>query len=1041
MASWILESLFHDDCMTYIRTIFTLLFLLSHIPVASAQEASDFTVTNYNSDNGLPQNSVMQIEVDKSGFIWLATQAGLVRFDGSHFQVYDQHNTRAMKYSRIIDLGLMSDSTVFCRNSAYNVLTFDENNAPSVSDYTIQNQAMVIYSSRRRFNVIDSLHEKDRVSVQNYFHPPNVPFSVATVQFDEVGKAGEGFLRLGDNHVWYLEKRRIRMYKHLGPKRYRIVAVNQAGVLARNLYFFYGPTGISRLGHDGEEASVSLFDLKARKPIVLDDGPKSFFQQGKQLFLLHKGIVYRLQVSGENQLLGDPILNTGNLTDINSYRYVPRLGIHVAGTSTRGLFIFKEKQFKTVSIPGKSGNFYSQLIYKKDAVITEQGIIFPDHTYTGYPFPLGPRAGMFEDSQKHVWLTDLYGITIVMDQDLNVIRRIPLQKHLSDADQDSEGNVWVSTFSSRFGKVVGDSVQWLNKDDEMPNAYTAIPIGKNQLWATNKECYYILNTKTKTVSERVEIDSTEIRALYQDKKRIRWIGTYGRGFYAHWNGKRRSLPLDRNGYLLYTHSFREDQQGFLWMSTNHGLFKCKIRDLYDYLEGKLKTVYYYYYDKSNGFNTNEFNGGCSPSSVAFADGKFSYPSMDGLVQFYPDSLHDILPSSEILIDRFITDGKYQPFTKELRLDPALDRIEIKIASPYYGTLENQFLEYNVAGLDYKWYPVDASGTITLNRLEHGDYTLQVRKQAGFGKDNLAFLTKQFTVEPFWYQTWYFRLFLLLLAAAFVFALMRLRYFYLINRKRELEVQVKERTTQLEYSNKLKDKITMLLAHDLQSPLHFLNVLSEYVSVSVDKNEYQEAKTGIHEIKKAAGKIHAFISDINLWTKSQQETFYYTKKSFSFLELMAELKVFFAEMLLIQNNKLEIHCEECELFTNREILKAVLRNLIDNSNKHTKNGSIVVMLVEGSDDTLTLIVSDNGGGMSPADVKRINHRIENVMTTEGIDHSGRLGYQIIIDFVSILKAKLTLQSEKGQGTMVKISGLSAYTESHNATSGQKTHIFQ
>ncbi|WP_353720008.1 ATP-binding protein [Dyadobacter sp. 676] len=459
------------------------------------------------------------------------------------------------------------------------------------------------------------------------------------------------------------------------------------------------------------------------------------------------------------------------------------------------------------------------------------------------------------------------------------------------------------------------------------------------------------------------------------------------------------------------------------MSTNHGLFKCKTQDLYDYLDGKSGSVFYYYYDKSNGFDNNEFNGGCNPSAVVFPDGKFSFPSMDGLVQVYPDSITDILPSSKILIDKFIVDGKEQPFSADLRLEPSFNRIEVLLASPYLGLPENQLLEYNIKGLDDQWYELKNTMTITLNRLGHGDYVLQVRKKSGFGRGNLGLLAKKFTVNPFWYQTWFFAAFALVLLLFSFYLVVKLRYHYLTLRKKQLEAQVRERTRQLEYSNRLKEKITLLLAHDLQSPIHFLNLLSDHVAASLERNRLDDARTGTAEIKKAAANIHAFVKEINLWTKSQQEGFYLVRRPFPFDDLAGELHSFFKEMLYLKNNTLAfVNPEKSVLFTNREILKAVVRNLIDNSNKYTTGGHIIVELERLDGDFMRLSVSDNGRGMSPADLSKINRRIEHVLTTEGIEQSGRLGYQIIIDFVARLDCKLEVESTVGQGTRVTISGL-------------------
>ena len=62
--------------------------------------APGYTVVNYNSDNALPQNSINDMAFDGNGFLWLATEMGMVRFDGKNFREYNTSNSPALKSNR-----------------------------------------------------------------------------------------------------------------------------------------------------------------------------------------------------------------------------------------------------------------------------------------------------------------------------------------------------------------------------------------------------------------------------------------------------------------------------------------------------------------------------------------------------------------------------------------------------------------------------------------------------------------------------------------------------------------------------------------------------------------------------------------------------------------------------------------------------------------------------------------------------------------------------------------------------------------------------
>ncbi|SEI99837.1 Signal transduction histidine kinase [Dyadobacter sp. SG02] len=255
-----------------------------------------------------------------------------------------------------------------------------------------------------------------------------------------------------------------------------------------------------------------------------------------------------------------------------------------------------------------------------------------------------------------------------------------------------------------------------------------------------------------------------------------------------------------------------------------------------------------------------------------------------------------------------------------------------------------------------------------------------------------------------------------------FLWVRDRYFRLDLAKRALEQQVEDLSRKLEYSNGLKQKITMMIAHDLQSPLHFLNVLSDHVSRFAANNQLPEVKAGTEEIKKATGNIHAFVKEVNLWARSQHENFQPAQHSFSFNELAGELQQFFEDMVQLNKNTLVVECpDDVFVYTNRDILKAILRNLIDNANKHTRGGEVRLIFSQNENGPM-LTVSDNGSGMLSGDLQKIRRRLSNPVVNAPVEPNSRLGYQLIADFAHTLGFTMAIKSTKGAGTSVSIGGL-------------------
>ena len=90
------------------KLILVLTYFWLGLNFCDAQETSpdlfdtEYAVSHYNAENGLPQNSVKNIAKDSNGFIWFTTESGLVRFDGLNFYVFDKSNT-PLRTTRFVD--------------------------------------------------------------------------------------------------------------------------------------------------------------------------------------------------------------------------------------------------------------------------------------------------------------------------------------------------------------------------------------------------------------------------------------------------------------------------------------------------------------------------------------------------------------------------------------------------------------------------------------------------------------------------------------------------------------------------------------------------------------------------------------------------------------------------------------------------------------------------------------------------------------------------------------------------------------------------
>lgn len=97
------------------RTLLIALISLILHGFPTAAQPERFIVSQYNTDNGLPQNSVKDIAFDEWGYCWLATEMGMVRFDGQRFVTYGTSELPGMKSTRVEGLTADARGTLYAR--------------------------------------------------------------------------------------------------------------------------------------------------------------------------------------------------------------------------------------------------------------------------------------------------------------------------------------------------------------------------------------------------------------------------------------------------------------------------------------------------------------------------------------------------------------------------------------------------------------------------------------------------------------------------------------------------------------------------------------------------------------------------------------------------------------------------------------------------------------------------------------------------------------------------------------------------------------
>jgi serine phosphatase RsbU (regulator of sigma subunit)/ligand-binding sensor domain-containing protein len=261
------------------------------------------------------------------------------------------------------------------------------------------------------------------------------------------------------------------------------------------------------------------------------------------------------------------------------------------------------------------------------------------------------------------------------------------------------------------------------------------------------------------------LDSTSLNndyvfCIYEDADGILWMATWGGGLNRYDPRtdsftnltSRNGLPSDAIYGIL------EDSQGNLWLSTNNGLSRFSPR----------KRVFRNYTVR-DGLNSREFNGGSffkSPSGEMFFGG------IHGFNTFYPEKIEDnpfvppvVLTSFRKLNEEF-SFGKPLTEVEVITLSHSDYFFSFEFASLDYTAPNENLYAYKMEGLDDRWITTSASKRYaSYTTLPPGEYTFRVIGSNSDGVWNKKGASVRVTITPAYWQTWWFRLGILLTALA------------------------------------------------------------------------------------------------------------------------------------------------------------------------------------------------------------------------------------------------------------------------------------
>jgi signal transduction histidine kinase len=993
-----------------------LLFLLCNSLCAWSQNArptglQSFRIEHYTDEDGLPQNSVYAIAQDELGYMWFSTERGLARFDGKNFKIFDNFGKT---YSAAIIGSFNIDprpkpAGFFAMNSDWNFVHVHEGTA-STDTLLLQYVKQQPFRNAKKGggHIIERL---PTLFTGNLFSD----YAVYPV-------GGDRFFVFNGRALEYYEKKKFKKrisWPDKGPWHYFR--------LGNSLYYFKNGK-LNRFAADSTPLRAQPALLKGAL------ANETLYRQGKykvywsnamnQAFIQVGQSVYQVRPEPNGDLHSELILTGFDFEkeQVKAIHYDPKMQRIFIGSQLSGLFVLTRKKFTTVasSYPGTDQVYYGQTLIDKNTVLSSQGIAYtPDDSgniasrqlplITGSVF--WDKSSILKDDNGFIWCKRSHKL-MMLEPDGSAVRLTwTLPSEITQLYQGHDKTMWIATRTEGLFSLSAPFTRNSRPLLFLKGPLTSISWVAEQtagmLWVGTGQGLFRISRKTKQVSAIKGLEGIYVRSLYvsQTDNEL-WITTYKDGFFLLRNGALTHFPSDRKGYLANAHCIIEDSNGFLWITTNRGLFQVFKKDLLSYAD-KPTEVYYHHYSKTDGFNSNEFNGGCEPCALRLPSGVVSLPSLNGLVWFKPEQMAAEIPDRKIVIDRIeidqktvsdhrvpdhrvpdhqMPDHRVANHHKRITFLQSQKQLRLEVNTPFFGNDYNVEFSYALAERGTTpappdWLAVDAPvanrATINISSLGKGKYTLYIRKKNGFGTNNFGYETVDIDVPPFWYQTWwcYLSIMLAVFMAAFFYLKYRIRSVQ--RSSRLLELQISERTSQLQGTLRdlensqnellsqmhLQSRLMASIAHDVRSPLGAAIIVAGEMQKMIERQQFDMVSLFGKNIEDALRMVRDSLEDLLAYVKIRVYKHEPKSETVALHDLLEENMQLYGKNTRINSNTfLNLVPAGTFIDTHQQLLKIVIHNIIDNANKFTDSGEIKAY-ISHHDGRLQLAIEDSGRGIS------------------------------------------------------------------------------
>jgi hypothetical protein len=915
-----------------------IIWIGSSVHSGYSQPNEGFAYTRYSIDKGLPDHRLNDIVTDNDGYIWIASDNGVSRFDGYNFFNFSKNNIPNFFPNKKVDELYIHNENIYLFSKKEGCIKL---NTKNLTSEVITREGIISFAIHK--NLLYTLSENGNLTLH---HP------LIRIQ-KKFNLNSESQIISYKNHLFLNISRRI-IYRLNPVNLDSLQSYNVTEEMGDGKYYHsnkYGLIYVTAVKNYAINPDLSYY----LHPQLLNEKGVSFYTENIKkeiLFVVNNKISYIIK----NDTINVLELEKNNNIEIRKLLWVNDNCILLA--TNQGLV----KLFRKDNI---SKHIYDQMVIDEKLIRVRRKIIEASDNkiyLAGYPglVSLNKETNEIKNLfniniptydailiKNEIYLTTegwgLIKYNLVKNKveiiNTKAIDNKDMTYHISAINDTilvvgGEGNI--------FGYNISNNHSWSINIPNKMNVYDIQKDIKNDiLWIGGEKGLYLLKIKDFMNGEKIAFKNLnlnqKINDIYITSDQSNLIIATDNGIYTYKNIDYNQLnKLDSVYTLTHQKATRiiEDRNKKLWASTFYGITCIDLQNNKSY--NILPEM---------GLNNFEFN---YKSGTLLSNGKIMLGGIEGYdiidaekINFnqFSDSIR--ISGYKVVSEKLLNNFKFNINDDEITFKTGKEELQIFLSNINYGNSHEYKFEFNLN--NNGWNKIFNNNIIRISNLSYGIYDLEIRMLDRFGTIINAKKIKINAVIPF-YQKPYFYILILVVILGLILIIINNNV-----RKKELEFDIKKK-----------------IAMDLHDEVGTILTRLLFISKKEEKQNHQFSFV-VKQLNEALFSLREFINNM-------------TTTSFKFENLEDEIRDFFNINLNKTDIKTEIKItKDKDYLVNPQLfrdIKLCIFEITNNAVKHS-HCSILNFNMTAYENCINIEICDNGIFKDESEITKRGNGIDNI----------------------------------------------------------------